>query len=74
VLIRVRDNGQGIPADELSHIFDRFYRVNKARDRTGAGLGLSLVKAIVDRCEGAIDIQSVEDQGTTITLSFPLAP
>ncbi len=74
VLIRVRDNGQGIPADELSHIFDRFYRVNKARDRTGAGLGLSLVKAIVDRCEGAIDVQSVEDQGTTITLSFPLAP
>lgn len=73
VVIRVRDSGQGIPAEELPHVFDRFYRVDKARDRTGAGLGLSLVKAIVERYEGSIEIDSVEDQGTTITLSFHIA-
>lgn len=75
--IRIVDNGPGIPAKDLPHIFERFYRVDKGRSREtgGTGLGLSIVKHIVQLHGGRIWAESTLGQGTTIVLSFPvLAP
>jgi signal transduction histidine kinase len=73
VALVVRDTGIGIPADALPHVFERFYRADAARSRSqdGAGLGLSLVKWIVERHEGTIDVVSNPGHGTTVTVRFP---
>ncbi len=70
----VKDSGIGISEKDLPHIFDRFYRVKGKATRhiPGSGLGLSLVKEVVEAHKGFIDVQSNPDQGTTFTLSFPL--
>lgn len=70
----VSDTGIGIPEEELHHIFDRFYRVDKARSSSiyGAGLGLSIVKWIVDAHNGKIEVESTIDQGSTFTITLPL--
>ncbi len=75
VKIEIKDNGIGIPPESLKHIFDRFYTVNKAHSRRlgGAGLGLSLVKTIVEKHEGTISVASQVGHGTTFTLLFPTA-
>lgn len=75
VHISVIDFGIGIPAADLPHVCDRFYRVDKARsrERGGTGLGLAIAKRLVERNRGEISITSVERQGTTVTLSFPAA-
>ncbi len=72
-LLRVRDTGVGIPEDALDHIFERFFRVDKARSRKsgGSGLGLSIVRNMVERNQGTISIESTVGQGTTFTLVFP---
>lgn len=72
--ITVRDSGIGIGKDDLPHIFDRFFRVKGKATRhiTGSGLGLSLVKEVVDAHQGYIDVRSELDHGTTFTLSFPI--
>ena len=73
-VIRIEDTGSGIPKESLSHIFDRFYRVDKARSRStgGSGLGLSIVRNIVKRNNGKIEVESVLGKGTVFTLYFPI--
>lgn len=72
----VRDTGAGIPADDLPYVFDRFYRVDKARQRSDngeSGLGLAIAKALVEVHGGSIAVESTIGQGTTFTISLPLA-
>jgi len=73
VKIVIADKGIGIPQTDLEHIFERFYTVNKARSRRlgGAGLGLSLVKTIVERHDGIISVKSILSQGTSFTIFLP---
>lgn len=74
IKIRVTDSGIGIPSEDLPYVFDRFYRVDKARsrERGGTGLGLAIAKRLVERNRGTISILSKEQYGTTVTLSFPI--
>ncbi len=74
VFLRVSDTGNGIAPEDLPHIFDRFYRADKARQRddSGAsGLGLAIAKAIVDAHAGTIVVESILGQGTTFTIALP---
>ncbi len=75
VTLRLSDTGIGIPAADLPRIFDRFYRVDKSRSRKigGSGLGLSIVKWIVDAHDAQMAIHSEEGKGTTVTVTFPAA-
>ena len=72
-VLKVTDTGMGIPADSIGHIFERFYRVDKARSRKtgGSGLGLSIVRGIVERNGGTIMVESAIGIGTTFTVEFP---
>ena len=74
--ISVTDRGIGIPADELDRIFERFYRVDPARQRStgGTGLGLSIVKHVAASHGGEVRVWSVEGQGSTFTLTLPRKP
>lgn len=74
-LIIVQDTGIGIPAQDLPFIFDRFYRVDRARTRTagGTGLGLAIVKFIVETLGGKIEVKSKVDAGTTFIVTLPIA-
>lgn len=67
----VTDTGEGIEKEDLHHIFKRFYRCENSRSRQGTGLGLSLVKSIVDGQGGTVSVQSEPGRGTTFTLAFP---
>ena len=69
--LAVGDNGCGIAPEHLPRVFDRFYRADSSRGSDGAGLGLALVKSIVDLHGGSVGIQSEVGRGTTVTLSFP---
>ena len=75
VRLSVQDEGQGIDAQSLPHIFDRFYRTDESRARQtgGTGLGLAIAKWIVDRHGGWFEVRSWPDVGTRMTIVLPLA-
>jgi len=74
-LLEVEDTGIGIASEHLSHLGERFYRVDKARSREagGTGLGLSIVRGIARAHGGTLRLSSIPNQGTTVTLTLPLA-
>ncbi len=73
-IVSVKDTGVGIPPDSVTHVFERFYRVDKARSRKsgGSGLGLSIVRNMIERNGGSITVESTVGEGSTFTLSFPV--
>ncbi|MBI3965422.1 MAG: PAS domain S-box protein [Chloroflexi bacterium] len=74
-VISVRDQGLGIPAADLPHIFDRFHRAGNVTGRiAGTGIGLASVRQIVEQHGGTISAESIEGAGTTLTVQLPLAP
>lgn len=76
VIMSISDQGLGIPRKDLSHIFDRFFRVDKARSRKqgGTGLGLAISKEVVNMLGGQIWVDSVEGKGSTFYISLPYVP
>ena len=70
-LLRVQDTGAGIPSDELPRIWDRLFRGDTSRAERGLGLGLSLVKAVVEAHGGSVSAASGPGQGSTFTVSLP---
>lgn len=76
VQITVQDHGIGIPEADLPYVFDRFYRVDKARNReiAGTGLGLSIANQSVRNYHGEMTIQSVENEGTIVSIKLPISP
>ena len=73
----MRDTGEGIPPADLSRIFERFYQVDKSRQRgrrTGSGLGLAISQQIIEAHGGRIEVASVEGAGTTFTVRLPRLP
>jgi len=74
VILSVEDTGEGIPADKLPHIFERFYRVDEARSQSDSesGLGLAIAKSIVEAHSGTITATSIVDQGTNMQIHLPI--
>jgi two-component system phosphate regulon sensor histidine kinase PhoR len=72
VIVSVSDTGVGIPEEELPHVFERFYKADRARTRGGSGLGLAIAKHIVQAHGGSIWAQSEEGQGSTFSFSLPI--
>ena len=75
VAVQVEDNGRGIPAKDIDHLFERFYRVDNSGSREvgGSGIGLAIAKEIADMHDGVISVSSVFGNGATFTLSLPTA-
>ena len=73
-LLQVADTGMGVPEDAIPHLFERFYRVDKARARKtgGSGLGLSIVRNMLERNNGTISVESTLGVGTVFTVSLPV--
>ena len=74
LFLAVADTGQGIPAEDIPHLFGRFYRVDKSRSRIQGrnGLGLAICKAIIDAHGGSIEVSSQPGAGSTFTVKLPL--
>ena len=73
IKICLADNGVGIEKEDLKHIFERLYKCDKGRSEKGSGLGLSIVRQLVEKMNGTIAAESVPEQGTAFTMVFPLA-
>lgn len=76
VILSISDQGLGIPRKDIPHIFDRFYRVDKARSRQqgGSGLGLAISKEVVEALKGQLWVESVEGKGSTFYIALPYEP
>ncbi len=74
VVIEVRDTGRGVPSEDLPHVWEDLYRSRTARDVPGSGIGLALVKGIIERHGGTVAIHSVVGQGTQVTLRLATSP
>jgi len=72
--VKFRDNGIGIPPDEQTRIWDRLYRGDKSRSQRGLGLGLSVVKAVVQAHGGVAAVASMEGKGSEFTITLPVRP
>jgi signal transduction histidine kinase len=74
VTVVVKDNGIGIPARDLGHVFDRFYRVRSAatKEIPGTGLGLAITRSIIEAHQGRVAVESVEGEGSAFSLTLPL--
>jgi signal transduction histidine kinase len=74
--IRIQDTGCGIDPEDIPHIFDRFYRADKARTREtgGTGLGLAIVREIIARHHGTVSLESAVGKGSTFIILLPLRP
>jgi signal transduction histidine kinase len=74
VRVTIADTGMGIPADELPHLFQEFFRASnaKASQATGTGLGLAIVKDLVERYDGRLEVESEAGEGTTFIVLLPL--
>ncbi|MDD4172227.1 MAG: ATP-binding protein, partial [Syntrophomonas sp.] len=73
IKVSVKDNGIGIPPQDIPRVFERFYRVDKARSRKtgGTGLGLSIVKHALDKLNGQVTVESTEGRGSLFSFSLP---
>jgi two-component system OmpR family sensor kinase len=74
-VLAVADNGIGIAVEHLPHLFERFYRVDEARNRSagGTGLGLAIVKSIAEAHEGRVEIESTPGKGSIFSVRLPMA-
>jgi len=73
IIVKVTDNGPGIPAKDQAHIFDKFYRASNASSRSGSGLGLAIVKSIVDAHKGRVWVESTVGKGSSFFLVLPVS-
>lgn len=76
IVISIADEGLGVPKKDIPHVFDRFFRVDKARARSmgGTGLGLAISKEVVQKHGGKIWLESIENKGSTFFISLPYVP
>ena len=72
VVVKIKDNGMGMSKEEQERIFTRFYQIDKSHSQEGSGLGLSIVKSIIDLSDGKIEVESKENSGTTFTIKLPI--
>jgi two-component system OmpR family sensor kinase len=72
LLVEIDDNGRGIPPEDLPHIFDELYRGENARDMPGSGLGLALVRRIIELHDGSLKVNSRPEQGTMVRVQLPI--
>jgi two-component system, OmpR family, sensor histidine kinase KdpD len=72
IVLSVMDHGPGIAVDDRDRIFERFQRLEGAENAPGLGLGLSIVRGLVEACDGDIDVEDAPGGGAAIRLSFPL--
>lgn len=71
IIIKIKDNGIGMETEELQNIYNRFYQIDKSHSGEGSGLGLSIVKRIIDLSNGTIKVESKKDFGTTMIIELP---
>ena len=73
-IVEIQDHGCGMTEEAQKRIFDKFYQADKSRKQEGVGLGLSLVKRIVDMLGGTVSVQSQEGEGSTFRVELPVTP
>ena len=71
ITLKVEDDGIGISLQDIPKVFDRFYRADSSREKTGTGLGLALTKEIVEFHHGALSVESVLGEGSVFSIVFP---